>query len=155
MWWLALIAVGVIGWALSDDEDDPAAKESTVAVLRDDRLAEDEQVDLPVVWAEVPFTDDPTQSKIRPVLVIDCTDDNFSALPMYSKPGRTTEHQAWVELSPESTATFDKKAAPSWVKISPPIVLPWTALPYPTREPGSLTSRDLRRLEAIMSEYRI
>lgn len=79
--------------------------------------------------------------------------EGLLVLPMYSKPGRTTETEAWVQVSVESAATFDKKCAPSWIKVSPPRQVPQRALAYPGREAGFLTAEDLARLKAVMSEY--
>lgn len=154
MWWLALLAVGVIGWALADDDETPQPALAVATLLRDEPVTHI-TASWPIVWAYVPYAEDPSQGKTRPVLVLESGREGLLVLPMYSKQGRTTETEAWVQVSIESAATYDKKCTPSWIKVSGPTALPHHALAYPSREAGFLTPQDLGRLKAVMSEYAV
>jgi PemK-like, MazF-like toxin of type II toxin-antitoxin system len=52
-----------------------------------------------VVWAWVPYEDDPTQGKDRPVLVIGRDGDRLAAVPLSSKdPAHKRDANEWVEV---------------------------------------------------------
>jgi hypothetical protein len=108
---------------------------------------------LSVLWMFVPFTGQPGGGKHRPVIVLQEHEDSLVVLPLSSKPGPTTDRATFAPISAESSATFDRKAAPSWARVGEPLRLPRTAISYPTRFPGTLTIEDARRLYAVMSEY--
>jgi hypothetical protein len=52
-----------------------------------------------VVWAWVPYEDDPGQGKDRPVLVVGYHDDELLAVPLSSKdPAAKRDADEWVEV---------------------------------------------------------
>jgi len=52
-----------------------------------------------VVWAWVPYEDDPHQGKDRPVLVVGYQDDELLAVPLSSKdPAAKRDADEWVEV---------------------------------------------------------
>lgn len=153
MWRPELPAEGLIDRPPGSDDGTPSHSRPAVAARQRDESAIDAGVSWPIMWAHIPFSDDLNQGKTRPVLVLESGIEFMLALPMYSRKGRTTDSQAWVQLSDQSAATYDKKCAPSWIKVSRPNALPYHALTYPGRQPGVLTPQDLQRLKAALSEY--
>ena len=65
-----------------------------------------------VVWTWVPYEDDPSQGKDRPVLVIGWDHDRLVAIQLTSKDH--TEHPDNVEVG---TGPWDKSGRPSYVKL--------------------------------------
>jgi hypothetical protein len=52
-----------------------------------------------VVWTWVPYVDDPTQGKDRPVLVIGWSGDELAAVPLSSKDhGDRPDGDEWIEV---------------------------------------------------------
>jgi len=79
-----------------------------------------------VVWAWVPYEDDPSQGKDRPVLVIGCTRRTVIALPLTSKDH---DHDAaqearagrvWMDVG---TGDWDQQRRPSEVRLNRALVL--------------------------------
>lgn len=70
-----------------------------------------------VVWAWVPYQDDPNRGKDRPVVVIgragrpDVTGDRLVGVPLTSKQKRRADHV------PVGTGGWDPKRRPSWAKV--------------------------------------
>lgn len=73
-----------------------------------------------VVWAWVPFEDDPSQGKDRPVLLLARDGDTWLALPLTSKDhDRDTARQAaagrhWMDVG---TGGWDRQGRPSEVRL--------------------------------------
>jgi hypothetical protein len=74
-----------------------------------------------VVWAWVPYEDDPTRGKDRPVLVIAQEGDALVALPMTSKDhDRDAEQEAavgryWMDVG---SGSWDPRGRPSEVRLN-------------------------------------
>ena len=91
-----------------------------------------------VVWAWVPYEDDPTQGKDRPVLVIGCTDAHVVALPLTSKDHDLDAAQEaragryWMDVG---TGPWDRQGRASEVRLNRALVLDVGAV---RREGGAL-----------------
>ena len=69
-----------------------------------------------VVWAWVPFEDDPTQGKDRPVLVLGWDGTQLAAVQLSSKDhSQRTDASEWV---PVGTGAWDREARPSYADAS-------------------------------------
>lgn len=74
-----------------------------------------------VVWAWVPYEDDPTQGKDRPVLVLDVHQDTVIALPLTSKDhDRDAAQEAragrlWMDIG---SGGWDRSGRPSEVRLN-------------------------------------
>jgi hypothetical protein len=64
-----------------------------------------------VVWAWVPYEEDPTQGKDRPMVVIGHLGEDVAALALTSRP-RDDEHH-----HPIGSGPWDRDGRPSWVKL--------------------------------------
>lgn len=85
-----------------------------------------------VVWTWVPYEDDPTKGKDRPVVVIGTTGDELAAVPLTSKnKGRGTV--------PIGSGGWDRSGRPSYAKVDRLIVV---------------GHRDVRREGAILDRAR-
>jgi hypothetical protein len=79
-----------------------------------------------VVWAWVPFEDDPSQGKDRPVLVIACNRQTVVALPLTSKDHDADADQEaragrfWMDVG---TGPWDRLHRPSEVRLNRALVL--------------------------------
>lgn len=73
-----------------------------------------------VVWAWVPFQEDPTRGKDRPVVVVAVAGDEVLALPMTSKDHdrdasqETREGRFWMDVG---TGAWDRQGRPSEVRL--------------------------------------
>lgn len=73
-----------------------------------------------VVWAWVPYEEDPARGKDRPVLVIDVEGDHVVALPMTSKDHdrdaaqEAAEGRCWMDVG---TGAWDRRGRPSEVRL--------------------------------------
>ena len=65
-----------------------------------------------VVWGWVPYEDDPSQGKDRPVLVIGRWGPDLAAVPLTSK-----ERPGDRDYLPVGTGTWDPEYRPSWVNL--------------------------------------
>jgi len=86
-----------------------------------------------VVWAWVPFEDDPAVGKDRPLLVVGRTGRFLLALMLSSKPH---ESQDWLDLG---AGAWDDDGRPSWLRLD---------RAYELRE------SDLRREGAVLASDR-
>jgi hypothetical protein len=92
-----------------------------------------------VVWAWVPYEEDPTQGKDRPVLVLKVDDDDVQALPMTSKDhDRDAAQEAsvgrfWMDIG---TGSWDSQRRPSEVRLNRLLHLPHDEV---RREGGSVS----------------
>jgi len=66
-----------------------------------------------VVWAWVPYEDDPSQGKDRPVLVVGRSGRTVLGLYLSSKSQRDGERN-WMALGP---GTWDREERPSWIRL--------------------------------------
>jgi hypothetical protein len=91
-----------------------------------------------VVWAWVPYEDDPSQGKDRPVLVIACDSTRVVALPLTSKDhdvDTTQQERAgriWMDVG---SGPWDRQRRPSEVRLNRVLVLHPRAV---RREGGAL-----------------
>lgn len=73
-----------------------------------------------VVWAWVPYEDDPTRGKDRPVILLAFEDDVWLALPMTSKDHdrdagqEAAEGRFWMDVG---TGAWDTRGRPSEVRL--------------------------------------
>jgi hypothetical protein len=102
-----------------------------------------------VVWAWVPYEDDPAQGKDRPVLVVgyDGGDGGrLLAVPLSSKdPARKRDADEWVEVG---TGGWDRQNRPSFANADR--VLRYR--PGEVRREGAALSR--RRFDAVVAKAR-
>jgi hypothetical protein len=66
-----------------------------------------------IVWTWVPFEDDPSQGKDRPVLVVGRHGRDVYGLMLSSKDRRNGQRH-WLSLGP---GTWDREQRPSWVRL--------------------------------------
>lgn len=65
-----------------------------------------------VVWAWVPYEDDPNQGKDRPVLIVGRRGDQVAGVPLSSRdPSDRRDGHTWV---PVGTGGWDHERRPSW-----------------------------------------
>ena len=64
-----------------------------------------------VVWAWVPFEEDPNKGKDRPVVIIGRTGNDFAGVALTSKNKGRREHV------PVGTGAWDPKGRDSWAKV--------------------------------------
>ncbi len=66
-----------------------------------------------IVWTWVPFEEDPSEGKDRPVLVVGREGSTLLGLMLSSNPARShTPH--WVEIG---SGPWDYEGRPSWVRL--------------------------------------
>jgi hypothetical protein len=65
-----------------------------------------------VVWAWVPYEEDPNQGKDRPVLIVGTDGDRFAGVPLSSKDPRNRRDAA--TRVPVGTGGWDRERRPSW-----------------------------------------
>ena len=91
-----------------------------------------------VVWAWVPYEDDPRQGKDRPVLVIECSGQDVLCLPLTSKDhDRDAAQEAragrfWMDVG---TGDWDRARRPSEVRLNRVLTLRTSAV---RREGGAI-----------------
>jgi len=97
-----------------------------------------------VVWTWVPYEDDPTQGKDRPVLVVGRDGVTLHGLMLSSNADR--EGQAhWLALG---AGTWDRQKRPSWVRLDRVLVVDEEGI----RREGAVLDR--RRFDAVAAELR-
>ncbi|MFL6108259.1 MAG: type II toxin-antitoxin system PemK/MazF family toxin [Marmoricola sp.] len=106
-----------------------------------------------VVWAWVPYEDDPHQGKDRPVLVIACDATRVVALPLTSKDHDLDAAQEaragrfWMDVG---TGPWDSQRRPSEVRLNRVLVLdPGTV----RREGGALPKPVFDRVIEAVTPY--
>ena len=106
-----------------------------------------------VVWAWVPYEDDPNQGKDRPVLVIACNRETVIALPLTSKDH---DHDAaqearagrfWMDVG---TGDWDRQRRPSEVRLNRALILPVGAV---RREGGAMPRATFEAVVAAATPY--
>ena len=101
-----------------------------------------------IVWAWVPYEDDPAQGKDRPVLVIDTDGDELLALQLTSKDhDRDAAQEAragrlWMDVG---TGEWDRLRRPSEVRLNRVLTLDVGAV----RREGGALPRDV--FDAVMA----
>ena len=106
-----------------------------------------------VVWAWVPFEEDPTQGKDRPVLVIACNRQTVIALPLTSKDhDRDAAQEAragrfWMDVG---TGDWDRERRPSEVRLNRALVLDVSAV---RREGGAMPKQVFDAVVAAATPY--
>lgn len=96
-----------------------------------------------VVWAWVPYEDDPAQGKDRPVLIIGRTGDRLAGVPLSSRDRGNGRHaDEWV---PVGTGAWDAKGRPSHAHASRVL----TFEPGEIRREGSALDR--RRFDEVVA----
>jgi len=66
-----------------------------------------------IVWTWVPYEDDPTQGKDRPVLVVGRSGRTILGLMLTSKDRRDGEHN-WLSIG---AGAWDSEDRPSWIRL--------------------------------------
>lgn len=94
-----------------------------------------------IVWAWVPFEDDPTLGKDRPLLVIGHVADDVAALAMTSQPHDDRHHH------PMGSGPWDRDGRPSWIKLDRLIRLD----PDGIRREGAVVDR--QRFDAVVAAW--
>ena len=84
-----------------------------------------------VVWTWVPFRDDPTRGKDRPVVVIGRVGDVLAGVPLTSKEKGRADRVA------VGSGAWDTRRRPSWAKVDRLI----TFLPDDVRREGAVLDR--------------
>jgi hypothetical protein len=99
-----------------------------------------------VVWAWVPYEDDPNQGKDRPVLVIGWDGERLAGVPLSSKdPAHKRDASTRVAVG---TGAWDRERRPSWADADR--VLRFA--PHEVRREGS--SIDRARFDAVVTRIR-
>ncbi len=76
-----------------------------------------------VVWGWVPYEEDPTQGKDRPVLVIGRWGVDLACIPLTSK-GRDDD----PDCAPVGTGAWDPEFRPSWARLDRLLRFPGTSV---------------------------
>jgi hypothetical protein len=126
-------------------EDSPA-RTPTLRLSRHDTL--------PVTWAHIPYESDPTNSKVRPVVIVGADSTGVVGLPLFSRP-RDTRSQYYLPIDQESANTFDRHGRVTYIQVTRPIRLPWTAIALPTEKWGRLSEAVNRRLRGAVTEWQV
>ncbi|MCU1497789.1 MAG: uncharacterized protein JWM47_1742 [Acidimicrobiales bacterium] len=99
-----------------------------------------------VVWAWVPYEDDPAQGKDRPVLVIGRDGDRLAAVQLSSRDhSLRSDAGEWI---PVGTGAWDRELRPSYVDAARLLRLD----PATVRREGAALDRD--RFDAVMGRVR-
>jgi hypothetical protein len=85
-----------------------------------------------VVWTWVPYEDDPSQGKDRPVVVLGFEGDGLAVVPLTSKGGGPDE-------LPIGSGGWDREHRPSFAKVDQVLVVAPSAI----RREGAILDRDV------------
>jgi hypothetical protein len=99
-----------------------------------------------VVWAWVPYEDDPNQGKDRPVLILGLDGDRFAGVPLSSKDP-SHRHDAGTRV-PVGTGGWDRERRPSWADADRLLRFDATEI----RREGSSIDRD--RFDEVVARVR-
>lgn len=94
-----------------------------------------------VVWAWVPYEEDPTQGKDRPLLVIGHIEDDVAALALTSRAHDDRHHH------PLGAGPWDSRGRPSWIKLDRLLRLDPDAI----RREGAVLDRD--RFDGVVAAW--
>lgn len=106
-----------------------------------------------VVWAWVPYEEDPTQGKDRPVLVLRVTSTEVQALPLTSRDhDRDAAQEAsvgryWMDIG---VGTWDSQRRPSEVRLNRLLLLSHDEI---RREGGSISADLFAEVLAAATPY--
>lgn len=95
-----------------------------------------------IVWAWVPFEDDPSQGKDRPLLAIGHVEGDVAALAMTSQAHNDRHHH------PIGSGPWDREGRPSWIKLDRLIRLD----PDGIRREGGVVDR--QRFDAVVAAWK-
>ena len=104
-----------------------------------------------VVWAWVPYEDDPTQGKDRPALVLALDGDHVLLLPMTSKDHdrdaaqEAREGRLWMDIG---SGSWDSRGRPSEVRLNRTVRVAAAKV----RREGAALSAEL--FAAVVAEWR-
>ncbi len=85
-----------------------------------------------VVWTWVPYQEDPTRGKDRPVVIIGRTGDDLAGVPLTSKDKRRADQV------PVGTGSWDPRRRPSYAKVDRLLTID----PDDVRREGAILARD-------------
>lgn len=108
----------------------------------------------PILWAPVPFVEDSTASKIRPVVMLDSDDKELTALALFRKSHISNTTYS-MQIDRESAASFDRRARYSYIEVTRVIHISWDQIPDNLGRVGALSHADQRRLEAALREWEV
>lgn len=94
-----------------------------------------------IVWAYVPYEDDPSQGKDRPLLVIGHIESDVAALALTSRPRDDRHHH------PIGSGPWDTRGRPSWIKLDRLLRLDPDAI----RREGAVLDR--ARFDAVIATW--
>jgi hypothetical protein len=97
-----------------------------------------------IVWTWVPYEDDPSQGKDRPVLVVGRHQGEVLGLMLSSQSERDGQHN-WYALGPGS---WDRESRPSWIRLDRVLEID----PDGIRREGAILDRD--RFEQVAAKLR-
>jgi hypothetical protein len=92
-----------------------------------------------VVWTWVPYEEDPTQGKDRPVVILGRRGSNLAGVPLTSKPH---DNEAQVAVG---TGSWDREGRPSFAKVERLLEID----PEQVRREGAVISR--ARFDAVVT----
>ena len=99
-----------------------------------------------IVWAWVPYEDDPNQGKDRPVLVIGWTGGELAAVPLSSKDhAERADRSEWIEVG---TGGWDRQGRPSYADAGRLLHV----APGDVRREGAILARP--RFDAVVDRVR-
>ena len=97
-----------------------------------------------VVWGWVPYEEDATRGKDRPIVIIGRSGDDLAGVPL------TSRHKGRHDHVPVGTGGWDPKRRDSWAKVDRLL----TISPSDIRREGAILSRDrFDDVVAGLSEY--
>jgi len=97
-----------------------------------------------IVWTWVPYEDDPSQGKDRPVLVVGRQGKRLLGLMLSSRSDRDGQRH-WFALG---AGAWDRENRPSWIRLDRVIEVDEDGI----RREGAILARD--RFEAVAAELR-
>jgi len=97
-----------------------------------------------IVWTWVPYEDDPSQGKDRPVLVVGRHERDVYGLMLSSKNQRDGQHN-WMALGP---GTWDREQRPSWIRLDRVLDIDGNGI----RREGAVLDRD--RFDRVAAKLR-
>jgi len=97
-----------------------------------------------IVWTWVPYEEDPSQGKDRPVLVVGRTGTTLHGLMLSSNSDRDGQRD-WFALGP---GTWDAQRRPSWIRLDRVLDVDEDGI----RREGAILDR--QRFEAVATQLR-
>jgi len=97
-----------------------------------------------IVWTWVPYEDDPSQGKDRPVLVVGRHGRDVYGLMLSSQSQREGQHN-WMALGP---GAWDREQRPSWIRLDRVLDIDGNGI----RREGAILDRD--RFDRVAAKLR-